>query len=77
MSCLKGLSCKLYLRANSLVQEVLGSTKNSFATLHVDPQNKATIALYQSLGFELDSILEDYYSAGRPAYKLRKQLNNL
>ena len=58
------------------MQEALNSTKCSIATLHVDPQNKAAIALYHSLGFDLDGILEDYYSAGRPAHKLRKQLNN-
>jgi ribosomal protein S18 acetylase RimI-like enzyme len=64
------------MRAGLSVQEALSSTKKSIATLHVDPLNKAAIALYHSLGFELDGVLEDYYSAGRPAHKLRKQLDN-
>jgi ribosomal protein S18 acetylase RimI-like enzyme len=40
------------------------------ATLHVDPRNEAAIKLYTSLGFELDGVLEDYYSLGCPAHKL-------
>ena len=62
---------KLYILA---VQEALSSTKKSFATLHVDPQNQPATLLYQSLGFQLDGVLEDYYRAGKPAHKLQKHL---
>lgn len=44
--------------------------KRSCATLHVDPRNEAAIKLYKFLGFELDGVLEDYYSPGCPAHKL-------
>ena len=55
-------------------QEALTSTKKSSATLHVDPANTAAFLLYRSIGFELDGVLEDYYTAGKPAHKLAKQL---
>ena len=57
-----------------LVQEALSSTKKNCATLHVDPQNQPAALLYQSLGFQLDGVLENYYRAGKPAHKLQKQL---
>ncbi len=56
------------------VQEALRVARRSCATLHVDPRNKAAMKLYHSLGFELDGILEDYYSPGWPAHKLLLKL---
>ena len=42
------------------------------AGLHVDPKNEAARKLYQGMGFEIDGVLEDYYSLGRPAWKMLK-----
>jgi ribosomal protein S18 acetylase RimI-like enzyme len=44
------------------------------AGLHVDPQNEGARKLYQSLGFKIDGVLQDYYSPGRPAWKMLKDL---
>lgn len=44
------------------------------AGLHVDPQNDAARKLYQKLGFKMDGVLQDYYSSGRPAWKMLKSL---
>ena len=58
----------------SFAQEALRGTRKCCATLHVDPANTPALALYTSIGFEVDGILEDYYAAGKPAHKLAKQL---
>ncbi|BDA45507.1 Uncharacterized protein ML0378 [Coccomyxa sp. Obi] len=56
--------------ASRLIKEALRVARRSCATLHVDPRNEAAMKLYHSLGFELDGILDDYYSPGCPAHKL-------
>ena len=54
------------------VQEALSVSGRISASLHVDPRNEPAMALYASLGFALDGILEDYYAPGFPAHKLLK-----
>ena len=56
------------------IQEALSGSKKGSATLHVDPANTAAVLLYKSLSFELDGVLQDYYSASKPAHKLARQL---
>ncbi|XP_031503789.1 uncharacterized protein LOC116266630 [Nymphaea colorata] len=38
--------------------------------LHVDPLRRPALCLYQKLGFQVDSIVESYYSADRDAYRM-------
>lgn len=39
-------------------------------SLHVDPLRTAAMNLYKKLGFQVDSLVESYYSAGRDAYRM-------
>ncbi|XP_057796486.1 uncharacterized protein LOC131012578 [Salvia miltiorrhiza] len=39
-------------------------------SLHVDPLRTAAMNLYKKLGFEVDSLVESYYSSGRDAYRM-------
>ncbi|XP_022140583.1 uncharacterized protein LOC111011202 [Momordica charantia] len=38
--------------------------------LHVDPLRTAAMNLYNKLGFQVDSLIEGYYSADRNAYRM-------
>lgn len=39
-------------------------------SLHVDPLRTAAIGLYKKLGFEVDCLIEGYYSSDRDAYRM-------
>lgn len=43
-------------------------------SLHVAEGNAPALALYRSAGFESEGLLQDYYSPGRHALKLRLEL---
>lgn len=38
--------------------------------LHVDPARDAAMNLYKKLGFQVDNLIEGYYSPDRPAYRM-------
>lgn len=40
-------------------------------TLHVDTKNAPALSLYTTVGFVKECTLDDYYSMGRHAYKMR------
>ncbi|KAK6919545.1 GNAT domain [Dillenia turbinata] len=39
-------------------------------TLHVDPLRTAALNLYKKIGFQIDSLIEGYYSSDRNAYRM-------
>ncbi|XP_072962397.1 uncharacterized protein [Typha angustifolia] len=39
-------------------------------SLHVDPTRTPAVSLYKKLGFQVDGIIESYYSPGRNAYRM-------
>lgn len=39
-------------------------------SLHVDPTRIAAMQLYKKLGFQVDSLVEGYYSSDRNAYRM-------
>jgi ribosomal protein S18 acetylase RimI-like enzyme len=39
-------------------------------TLHVDPMRDAAMNLYKKLGFELDTVVIDYYAPHRDAHRM-------
>lgn len=39
-------------------------------SLHVDPERKAAINLYKKLGFQVDALIQAYYSHDRNAYRM-------
>lgn len=39
-------------------------------SLHVDPSRIAAMKLYEKLGFQVDTLVEAYYSADRSAYRM-------
>ncbi|KAL9437227.1 hypothetical protein AB3S75_023139 [Citrus x aurantiifolia] len=39
-------------------------------TLHVDPLRTPAVNLYKKFGFQVDSLIQGYYSADRPAYRM-------
>lgn len=43
-------------------------------TLHVDASNEPALGLYTGLGFVSETLLKDYYTLGRDAYKMRWEL---
>ncbi|XP_068646500.1 uncharacterized protein [Aristolochia californica] len=38
--------------------------------LHVDPSRGSALSLYQKLGFQIDKLVECYYSVNRHAYRM-------
>ncbi|KAL5793799.1 hypothetical protein ACOSP7_002393 [Xanthoceras sorbifolium] len=38
--------------------------------LHVDPMRSAAMNLYNKFGFQVDDLIEGYYSSDRPAYQM-------
>lgn len=38
--------------------------------LHVDPLRVPALNLYQKLGFQVDSLIQGYYSSNRDAYRM-------
>ncbi|MQL82253.1 hypothetical protein Taro_014729, partial [Colocasia esculenta] len=45
-------------------------------TLHVDPLRTAAVSLYQKLGFQVDELIEGYYSPERHAYRMCLDFND-
>lgn len=39
-------------------------------SLHVDPQRSHAMNLYKKLGFEVDNLIQGYYSSDRDAYRM-------
>lgn len=39
-------------------------------SLHVDPARLAAINLYKKFGFQVDNLIEGYYSSDRNAYRM-------
>ncbi|KAG6751273.1 hypothetical protein POTOM_045797 [Populus tomentosa] len=39
-------------------------------SLHVDPLRTAAMTIYKKLGFQVDSLVEGYYSSDRNAYRM-------
>ncbi|XP_006350051.1 N-alpha-acetyltransferase 30-like isoform X2 [Solanum tuberosum] len=39
-------------------------------SLHVDPTRTAAMQLYKKLGFQVDTLVEGYYSSDRNAYRM-------
>lgn len=39
-------------------------------SLHVDPSRSPAMSLYKKLGFQVDSLIEGYYSSDRNAYRM-------
>ncbi|WOG98757.1 hypothetical protein DCAR_0418102 [Daucus carota subsp. sativus] len=39
-------------------------------SLHVDPSRTAALNLYKKFGFQVDSLVEKYYSSDRDAYRM-------
>ncbi|KAH9726921.1 N-acetyltransferase domain-containing protein [Citrus sinensis] len=39
-------------------------------TLHVDPLRTPAVNLYKKFGFQVDTLIQGYYSADRPAYRM-------
>lgn len=44
--------------------------KISRVSLHVDPSRVAAMNLYKKLGFQVDTLVECYYSSDRNAYRM-------
>ncbi|GAB4824949.1 hypothetical protein Ancab_007821 [Ancistrocladus abbreviatus] len=44
-------------------------------SLHVDPSRNAAMNLYKKLGFRIDSLIEQYYSLDRDAYRMYLDFN--
>ena len=44
--------------------------KVSRIVLHVDPLRTPALSLYKKHGFQVDSMIEGYYSSGRHAYRM-------
>lgn len=42
--------------------------------LHVRTENKKAIVFYQSLGFKILNIIENYYSNGKDSYLMKKEI---
>ena len=43
-------------------------------SLHVDPLRTAAMTIYKKLGFQVDSLVEGYYSSDRNAYRMHLDL---
>ncbi|KAL5994507.1 hypothetical protein ACLOJK_024560 [Asimina triloba] len=44
--------------------------------LHVDPARTAAFSLYKKLGFQIDNLIEHYYSPTRNAYRMYLDFDN-
>ncbi|KAK9089316.1 hypothetical protein Scep_028398 [Stephania cephalantha] len=44
--------------------------------LHVDPSRAAALSLYLKLGFQIDELIEHYYSSDRNAYRMYLDFND-
>ncbi|KAK9092482.1 hypothetical protein Syun_027393 [Stephania yunnanensis] len=44
--------------------------------LHVDPSRAAALSLYLKLGFQIDELIERYYSSDRNAYRMYLDFND-
>ena len=72
-SCHYGTRVQAAISLSSALQEAVDRARlrrATTATLHVDPTNGAAVGLYQSLGFKVDAVLDDYYAPGRPAWRM-------
>ncbi|KAK9200658.1 hypothetical protein WN944_015856 [Citrus x changshan-huyou] len=45
-------------------------------TLHVDPLRTPAVNLYKQFGFQVDTLIQGYYSADRPAYRMYKDFDS-
>lgn len=69
----KGLATKII----TACAKVATARRAQVFSLYVDPANMPAYMLYTiKLGFNLDSILADYYGPGRPAHYLTKNMED-
>ena len=52
------------------LQTAVETRKVQAASLHVAASNTGARALYSSLGFATEAVLESYYSSGEAAHKM-------
>lgn len=63
----------------TLVKAAIGkciSRKIQRVSLHVDPMRLPAVSLYQKLGFQVDKLIEGYYSPHRDAYRMFLDIND-
>lgn len=51
------------------------SRKVQCVSLHVDPLRTPAVALHKKYGFEVDALVQGYYSSDRDAYRMHLQVN--
>lgn len=63
----------------ALVKAAIGkcrSRKIQRVSLHVDPMRLPAVSLYRKSGFQVDTLIEDYYSPHRDAYRMFLDIND-
>ena len=64
------LKCYTCGSLTRLAGQALLTAGNRHVSLHVSPDNKGAIHLYDSVGFRLERELQDYYAPGRHALRM-------
>lgn len=59
---------------NNAIQRARDDHRATSVTLFVKTTNEPAMTLYTSLGFQTESLIEDYYGDGVHAYKMRYTL---